>query len=216
MNGHEAYVVNRAPAVEPDSNTGDAGSEFWAAFAQAFGEFGAAHKDSSNPHFKSKYADLASVMDAIRGPLAKHGLGMVQFACEAPEGSVCVRTVLGHSSGQFISSNFTMPVRDPKNPQAVGSALTYARRYAAMAICGIAPDDDDGNSAAKQGPSDKLAFGMGETLVALVDNVDALKALFTTVKGSPDMGDENKKRLLTSIRSKIERLNESNKEKKNG
>lgn len=118
-----------------------------AALAKAQGEIENVKKGNINPHFKSAYANLASVWDAIRDDLTKNGLSVLQLPCAAPAGQVGLRTVLLHSSGQSIEDTFFMPVKDASNPQAVGSALTYARRYALMSIVGIAPEDDDGNAA---------------------------------------------------------------------
>ena len=106
-----------------------------------------AKKSSDNPFHKSRYADLASVWEAIRTPLTKNGLSVVQMPCEAPAGHVGLLTVLLHTSGQSVSDKFFMPVKDASNPQAVGSALTYARRYALSAVVGVCPEDDDGNAA---------------------------------------------------------------------
>ena len=123
--------------------------ELAAALAAAQGEMTAASKDATNPHFKSRYATLASVWDAIRGPLSQHGLSVSQVLESAENGvGVAVRTMLLHSSGQWIASRYVMPITDKLTPQAMGSAITYARRYALSAIVGIAPDDDDdGNGA---------------------------------------------------------------------
>lgn len=116
------------------------------ALAKAQGEIEAAKKDSTNPHFKSKYADLASVWAAIREPLSKHGLSVVQPVTSS-ERSVTVATIIMHSSGEQIAAGIlTVPVTAP-TPQAFGSAITYARRYALMSAVGVAPDDDDGNAA---------------------------------------------------------------------
>jgi hypothetical protein len=123
------------------------------ALAKAQGEMEGASKDRKNPAFNSKYADLASVWDAVREPLSKHGLSIVQLPCPALAGEVGLVTTLLHESGESISQVFYMPVKDAKNAQAVGSALTYARRYALMAVCGIAPEDDDGNVAAGRTPA---------------------------------------------------------------
>lgn len=124
------------------------------ALAAAQGEMTAASKDATNPHFKSRYATLASVWDAIRGPLSRNGLSVSQVL-ETPENGpgVIVRTLLIHSSGQWISSRYVMPIADKLTPQAVGSAITYARRYALSAIVGIAPDDDDDGNAASVAPA---------------------------------------------------------------
>ncbi len=130
-------------------------NELGAALARAQGKMENAKKDTANPFFKSKYADLAGVWDAIREPLSSEGLSVIQTPKEAPEGRVGLVTTLLHSSGQTYSTEFSMPVKDASNPQAVGSALTYARRYALMGLCGIAPEDDDGNSAAAKPPPRK-------------------------------------------------------------
>jgi len=104
-----------------------------------------ASKDATNPHFKSKYADLASVWEACRGPLTANGLSVSQLP--AVDGMrVTLTTVLMHESGQFISQDLTMTAA-ANTPQAVGSALTYARRYALASIVGVAQADDDGNAA---------------------------------------------------------------------
>lgn len=117
------------------------------ALAKAQGEMGAAAKDANNPHFKSRYADLASIMDACRAPLAKHGLAVSQLPCRENDGSVGLTTILLHESGEFLGSSLTArPAQE--NPQVVGSLLTYLRRYALAAIVGVVSDDDDGEAAA--------------------------------------------------------------------
>lgn len=128
--------------------------ELAAALAAAQGEMTAASKDATNPHFKSRYATLASVWDAIRGPLSQHGLSVSQVLESAENGvGVAVRTLLLHTSGQWIASRYVMPITDKLTPQAMGSAITYARRYALSAIVGIAPDDDDDGNAASVTPA---------------------------------------------------------------
>jgi hypothetical protein len=102
-----------------------------------------------NPHFKSKYADLAAIFDAVRKPLAAQGLIVTQTT-ELREGGFVLVTTLAHSSGQFIKSEYPLPVAG--KPQEVGSALTYARRYSLSAITGIAADEDDDANAAQDGP----------------------------------------------------------------
>lgn len=124
-------------------------NELAAALAKASAEFGAATKDATNPAFRSTYADLASVLAAVRPALSKHSITIIQSAVTDMDGkTVTVQTMLVHASGQFVSSALTMPV--PKwDPQGIGSAITYGRRYMAMAMCGIAPEDDDGEGAGK-------------------------------------------------------------------
>jgi len=126
-------------------------NELAAALAKAQGQMEGAKKDSDNPFFKSKYADLASVVDAIRGPFAEHGLAYVQAPAPAEGNWVHVETILMHTSGQWISSTVEVPVTK-EDAQGYGSALTYARRYGLQAIAGVAAEDDDGNAAAKAKP----------------------------------------------------------------
>ena len=126
--------------------------ELYAALAKAQGQIRGAVKDSTNPHFKSSYADLASVWEACRKALSDNGLCIIQQPVAAPAGFVALETTLGHSSGESVTSRFSMPVAQANNAQAIGSALTYARRYALSAFVGIAPEDDDGNGATNGGP----------------------------------------------------------------
>jgi len=119
------------------------------ALAKAQGEIKGALKDSSNPFFKSSYADLASVWDACRGPLSANGLAVIQTTDNRENGLV-VETTLAHSSGEWVGGSlYIRPMKD--DPQGVGSAITYARRYALAAMVGVAPEDDDGNAASGKG-----------------------------------------------------------------
>lgn len=118
------------------------------ALAAAQGEMNAASKDATNPHFKTRYADLASIMDACRGPLAKHGLSVTQLPGRDDAGQVTLTTTLMHASGQFIGS--TIGVRPAQeNPQVIGSILTYLRRYTLASVVGVVSDDDDGEAASQ-------------------------------------------------------------------
>ena len=132
--------------------TSESINELSAALAKAQGEITGALKDSANPFFKSKYADLASCWDACRVPLAKNGLAVIQVP-ETTENGLTLITTLAHSSGQWIRGSLPVKPKDD-TPQAMGSALTYARRYALTAFIGIAQVDDDGNAA-----SGKVSYG---------------------------------------------------------
>lgn len=104
--------------------------------------------DSKNPHFKNSYASLASVRDTVTPVLAKHGLAVVQLLGANEQGPTC-ETMLVHKSGQFLTSVLALPV-DRNNAQGYGSAYSYARRYALMAITNVVGEpDDDGNQATK-------------------------------------------------------------------
>jgi hypothetical protein len=120
-------------------------NELAAALAKAQASIKGAVKDSANPFFKSKYADLASVWDACRKPLTDNGLSVVQFPRLA-NGMVEVTTMLMHSSGQFLSDDLNAEPKDT-SPQGIGSTITYLRRYALAAVAGVAPEEDDGEAA---------------------------------------------------------------------
>jgi len=138
-----------AAVVKPQYN------HLFDALSKAQGEFEHAIKDSKNPHLRSKYADLASVLDVTKPVLHKYGLSYIQHP-SAEGDRVSVRTMLCHSSGQFVESTLTLPIGRTKDAQGVGSSITYARRYALAAILGIAQDDDDGNSDMPREPSHKV------------------------------------------------------------
>lgn len=137
-------------------NRSESIKELATALSKAQGEMKHAIKDSNNIYFRSKYADLASVVDASRPALVKNGLSIVQYT----EGNT-LYTMLLHSSGEWIRGHIELkPMRqvkdkgweDSHDPQSYGSCITYARRYAMAAITGVATEDDDGNAATgKQG-----------------------------------------------------------------
>lgn len=134
----------------------------FAALAKAQSEIQHAKKDKRNPFFKSNYADLASVMDACRAALTKNGLAVIQTT-EDTEAGLYLVTTLGHSSGAAVAGR--MPIRPVKNdPQGVGSALTYARRYALAAIVGVATEDDDGNEASREPEEHETQRNVGVTV----------------------------------------------------
>lgn len=119
--------------------------DLFTALSKAQGELHAVKKDSLNPFFKSHYADLESIWDAVRATLAKNGLCVVQGIAHV-DGVTGLVTTVGHSSGQWIKS-FT-PLNPVKNdPQGMGSAITYHRRYSLAAMLGVVQTDDDGEVA---------------------------------------------------------------------
>ncbi len=128
-------------------------AELALSLSKAQGAIKGALKDSLNPHFKAKYADLASVWDACREQLAKNELSVVQIPEVSETGGIAVETILMHSSGQWISSRVVMPLNKP-DAHGIGTAITYARRYALAAMVGIAPEDDDGNHASAHKTTD--------------------------------------------------------------
>jgi len=118
------------------------------AFVAAQKQFGPALKTSTNPHFRSRYADLSACVEAVIDALNDNGIALMQTT-HPSENGVAVETVLIHESGQTISSGVLHVPASKQDAQGYGSALTYARRYSLMATCGIAPEDDDGNRASR-------------------------------------------------------------------
>jgi len=117
--------------------------------------FAPALKTSTNPHFRSKYVDLAGCIEAVVDALNAAGIALVQRTSEDSTG-VTVETVFVHESGETLECGKLHVPAAKQDPQGYGSALTYARRYSLMAACGIAPEDDDGNAASKT-PTPKVS-----------------------------------------------------------
>lgn len=118
------------------------------AFVAAKREFSPALKTSSNPHFRSKYADLAGCLEAVNEALLAQGIAVFQETSECADG-VIIETVFLHESGETLRGGKLHVPAAKHDPQGYGSALTYARRYSLMAACGIAAEDDDGNAASR-------------------------------------------------------------------
>ena len=140
-----------------------------AALAKAQGTIEGASKDTKNPHFNSRYADLASVVDACRKALADNELSVVQSPSTKDGNLVLMTTMLLHSSGEWIESDpLQVQARDAA-PQAVGSCLTYLRRYQLASMVGVAPADDDaeaaeGRTAQTTRPANQVYTGRPPTL----------------------------------------------------
>lgn len=128
----------------------------FAAMSKAFPEIEGALKDRNNPAFKSKYADLSSVVDAVKPALAKYNLFFVQMTHEQ-QGGVCVETIVGHAEGEQFSFGKLFVPAGKQDAQGYGSALTYARRYSLMTAFGVCPEDDDGNAAVQAAPARSAA-----------------------------------------------------------
>ena len=121
------------------------------ALVKAQREFGPALKSSTNPHFRSKYADLSACIEAVIDALNNNGIYLMQLT-EEHDGGVKVSTTFIHESGEQLSGGSLFMPASKQDAQGFGSALSYARRYSLMAACGIAPEDDDGNQATKTAP----------------------------------------------------------------
>lgn len=140
------------------------------ALAAAQSEMGKALKQSANPHFRSKYADLGNVMDACMPALTANGISVTQPVVTG-EISTVVKTVLTHGATDTQVECSIPLILGKQDMQGFGSAMTYARRYGLMAMAGIAPEDDDGNAAAKAAPN-KASQGLQDAWKAGV--LDAL------------------------------------------
>lgn len=160
-------------------------SELAKALCKAQGKMKHAIKDANNPFFRSKYADLASVVDASRPALTENGLSIVQYT----EGNV-LYTMLLHSSGEWIRGHIELkPMRQVKDkgweisedPQSYGSCITYARRYAMAAITGVATEDDDGNAAtgrtATPATDEKPAVALDAAVLVTLDAAKTMDEL---------------------------------------
>ena len=136
-------------------NTSESIKNLADSLCKAQAEMGGAVKDSKNPFFKSDYADLTSVIKAIKEPFANHGLSYTQFPTN-DEGRIGVVTLLMHESGEYLEHSYTLPTTKA-DPQSAGSAITYARRYALQSIAGIPTADDDAESAMIRNNQNKTA-----------------------------------------------------------
>lgn len=131
-----------------------------------------ASKDATNPHFKNKYADLGSVVDAVKPALNEAGIVFIQTASPSEDGKLHLATRLMHESGEWIEDTLVMPLPKP-DPQGFGSAMTYARRYALAAITGVYQDDDDGNAGSRTSgttqPTDDNPASASHVQIAIQD-----------------------------------------------
>lgn len=164
------------------------------ALSKAQGQIKAAIKDAENPFFKSNYADLASVWNACREALSANGLAVTQVP-DMIDGILHLRTTLMHASGETISGAMIMQLSDKANAQQLGSLMTYYRRYALSAMVGVAPEDDDGNSASETHVKTKSsAQKFAEAKPGLEADIKALAASIekaATQEAIQELIDEN-------------------------
>lgn len=145
--------------------------ELFTALAKMQGEVENATKGSLNPHFKSKYADLAEVLNTVRPVLAANGLSVIQSP--SFDGAIChVTTTIAHSGGGYIYGTMSC-VPAKMDGQGVGASTTYLRRYSLAAVCGVAQEDDDGQSAAHNRPVVYPLISSGEA-ARIRENIEAL------------------------------------------
>ena len=164
------------------------------AFVKAQRDFAPALKTSTNPHFKSKYADLAACVEAVIDALNTNGIAMIQRTHDDETG-VTVETVFIHESGETIESGRLHVPAAKNDPQGYVSALTYARRYSLMAACGIAPEDDDGNSASRKPKNQTLTDSAVADFVATIsgsETMDVLKNAFAEAYRAAEIALDDK------------------------
>lgn len=149
----------------------------YAAFVAAQKEFAPALKTTTNGHFKSKYADLASCIEAVIDALNNHGFAIMQRPIPNDRG-VTVETLFLHESGEEINGGQFHAPAQKQDPQGYGSAATYCRRYGLMAACGIAPEDDDGNAASNKPALNPADIAM--EWIAALDKCETLESLKDT------------------------------------
>lgn len=130
-----------------------------------------ATKSAKNPFFKSTYANLEEVIKVVKDAFEKHGLSFIQFPVSS-EGHAGVETIILHESGEFISNEFLLKC-SKSDPQGMGSAITYARRYGLQSACGIPSEDDDGNAASAPMTQKEAIAKLGQSI-----NADSLLAEF--------------------------------------
>lgn len=172
-------------------NLEHANPALFAALAAAQAEVENATKASVNPHFKSRYADLAEVLNTVRPVFAAHGLSIIQSTGLSGD-YVSVSTVVGHKDGGYITSIATC-VPAKYDAQGVGAATTYLRRYSLAAMAGVAQEDDDGNAASHTKPAPATrAAGPSKALtdilarIAAAGNAEELEAIKPSIRSLPD------------------------------
>ena len=184
------------------------------ALAKAQAEIRPAIFDSTNPHFRSKYASLTAVMEACREALSKNQIAVVQGAAVV-DGAVAVTTLLLHASGEYISDELTMPFAQA-TPQQIGSSLSYCRRYSLASLVGITADDDDAEEAMPKPNSGELAKDVKITPAKETDSQTRQSSnsqeVQTTNKTEATKSKESKVKRATIRASKIKEIFEKSTE----
>ena len=168
------------------------------ALVKAQKAFGPALKTSTNPHFRSRYADLSACVEAVIDSLNNNGIALIQRNYEDNTG-VTVETLFVHESGEILECGKLHVPASKQDPQGYGSALTYARRYSLMAACGIAPEDDDGNAASRKTPAydaGRLADWLAE--ISQAPNADSLKSIYTEAFKDTQSDPEAQKKVIAA------------------
>lgn len=192
------------------------GSKIATAFVKAQQAFGPALKSSTNPHFRSRYADLSACVEAVIDALNQQGIALMQSTTECSDG-VVVETILIHESGETIHSGKLHVPASKQDAQGYGSALTYARRYSLMAACGIAPEDDDGNAATRPAKASVSPSTMAAHLADISDsaNSDELNKAYALAYAACEGDASWQAKVIAAKKARIEKA-KAEKEQPNG
>jgi hypothetical protein len=211
-----------------------------AALAKAQGQMKPAAFNRVNPHFKNRYADFTSCMEAVRDPLSTNGLAISQMPSTTPDGKLVLVTLLAHVSGQWMAGEFPL-ISLKQDSQGIGSAMTYAKRYSLCGMIGIVADedvdadDDDGESASGRGYQAKAAqpqdpiqsapvakLGKAEiiALTTLIQSLDeeSNKSFLDWInksfhaKSIQDIPQSCFEKCMVSLNTKIKYINDKNKQ----
>ena len=181
------------------------GKQIAAAFVKAQKAFGPALKTSTNPHFRSKYADLSNCIEAVIGALNDNGIGLMQRTYECQDG-VMVETIFVHESGEVMECGMLHVPAAKHDPQGYGSALTYARRYSLLAATGLAPEDDDGNAGSRRPEAPKVDAGMMADHLAAIDASTNKEELQTAYKAAYEACKGDQTWIAKVIKAKADRI----------
>lgn len=211
-------VPTATPVTPLYQDRSDSINELAKALAECQKNIPTVKKSGKNPHFNSKYATLDDIIEAIRKPMADAGLSYMQLPLE----NGGMQTIVMHQSGQWMRSTIRLQARD-QSPQALGSVITYMRRYAISSMLGVASEeDDDGNEASKPGSAapartaSKAPVKKTEEKVKPIDSarnlieeaktVDTLLMIRDRVEKSKDFTEKEKAELTKNISAKVDRL----------
>jgi hypothetical protein len=167
------------------------------ALVKAQKAFGPALKSSTNPHFKSRYADLSACVEAVIDALNNNGIALIQQNQPSPDG-VIIETIFLHESGESLNCGQLFVPANKHDAQGFGSALTYARRYSLMAACGIAPEDDDGNTASRRPQVNENALADHLAAIEASTDQDSLKNAYKAAYAACNGDSEWQKKVIAA------------------
>lgn len=186
-------------------NLEHANPALFAALSAAQGEIENASKNAANPHFKSRYADLAEVLNTVRPTFSKHGLSVIQ-STEFDGALVSVTTTIAHADGGYVTAKASC-VPAKTDAQGVGSATTYLRRYSLASCAGIAQEDDDGNAAAHNAkPVARISAEQEAALIEWIDTTGADKAKIMAaykVKSLADLTEAQANDAIARLKARV-------------